>query len=50
MTPLNQAASRGRWNIAGAEGNADVKKNFKVAESKMTSAQKLEAMKLARAL
>jgi TPR repeat protein len=36
------------WNIAGANGHEDAKKNLAVVEKKMNPEQKAEAEKLAR--
>jgi TPR repeat protein len=36
------------FNLAGASGEEDAKKNLAMAERKMTAEQKTEAMKLAR--
>ena len=38
------------WNIAGANGYEDAKKNLAIIEPEMTAEQKTEAMKLAREL
>ncbi len=38
------------WNIAGAKGNEDAKKNLAIIEKQMSSEQKAEATKLAREL
>jgi TPR repeat protein len=38
------------WNIAGANGNEEAKKNLAIVEKKMTDTQKEKAMDLAREL